>query len=264
MDGRGERTAGAAVVTGAAGGIGQAIAHQLAKQGHHVLVADIDAEGGASVVDSIVTGGGTATFVRVDMGEPSEISELMASAADLEGGLRVLVNGAAATRAIDLFDVTVEDWNQMLQLDARGTFLALQSAARHMRDGGQGGSIVNIASIGGKGWKETSNIAYASSKGAIVVMTRVAANRLGRHGIRVNSVCPGMTRTAMMEGWLQGRAAREGRDIDDLLRELAQGVPLLRINTPEDIAAIVGFLASEAARTITGQSVNVDGGLMWD
>lgn len=95
-------------------------------------------------------------------------------------------------------------------------------------------------------------------------MPRIAAARFGRHAIRVNSVCPGMTRTELMNAWLQGRSEEEGRAVDDLLDEIAEQVPLRRLNAPADVAATVCFLASDAARTINGQSVNVDGGIVWD
>jgi NAD(P)-dependent dehydrogenase (short-subunit alcohol dehydrogenase family) len=253
---------GAAVVTGAARGIGKAIAGQLGNLGYHVVLADID-DGAVSVAKTITADGGCATFIHADMNEPADVSKLLDTAAEIAGGLSVLVNNAAITRAIDLFDVTVDDWDAIFRLNARGYFLAMQAAARHMRVTG-GGSIVNVGSIAGKGWKETSNIAYASSKGAVVTMTRIAAARFGQHGIRVNSVCPGMTRTELMEGWLQGRSEQEGRSVGDLLDEVAEQVPLRRINAPEDVAAAVCFLASDAAHTITGQSLNVDGGIVWD
>jgi NAD(P)-dependent dehydrogenase (short-subunit alcohol dehydrogenase family) len=256
-------TLGSAVVTGGAHGIGKAIAARLAGQGFHVVVADIDGDGGTEVAQKIVADGASARFLRADMTSRTDIESMVAEASESEGGLAVLVNNAAITRAIDLFDVTADDWDQIFTLNARGYFLAMQAAARVMRDAG-GGSIVNVASIAGKGWKETSNVAYAAAKGAVITMTRIAAARFGEHGIRVNSVCPGMTRTELMDGWLQGRSASEGRSVEDLLAEVSRQVPLRRLNQPDDVAAAVGFLASDAARTITGQSLNVDGGIVWD
>jgi NAD(P)-dependent dehydrogenase (short-subunit alcohol dehydrogenase family) len=218
---------GTAVVTGAARGIGRAIAAQPAAQGFHVAVADVDDDRAADVVDKIVADGGHASLQHADMNAPAQIDGMLAAAAEIDGGL------------------------------------AMQAAARLMKDAG-GDSIVDVASIAGKGWKETSNVAYAAAQGAVVTMTRIAAARFGEYGIRVDSVCPGMTRTELMEGWLQGRSESEGRSVDDLRSEISRQVPLQRLNQPADVAAAVGFLGSDAARTITGRSLNVDGGIVWD
>jgi NAD(P)-dependent dehydrogenase (short-subunit alcohol dehydrogenase family) len=191
-----------------------------------------------------------------------EVRKLMDVAVDRFGRLDVLVNNAATTRAIDFFDVSEEDWDRILQLNAKGYFFAMQAAAAKMA--ARSGSIVNIASIAGKGWKETSNIAYASSKGAVIAMTRIAATRLGPAGVRVNAICPGMTKTEMMVSWLAGRAAQQGVSQEALLAEMAQQVPLRLLNEPADVAAAVVFLGSQASRTITGQSLNVDGGILFD
>jgi len=255
------RSAGAAVVTGAARGIGKAVAQALAETGFTVVVSDIDLEAGAATVEGLNKSGGPHHFVPADMRNLDDIGLLMDTVVDRCGRLDVLVNNAATTGAIDFLDVSEADWDSILDLNAKGYFFAMQEAARRME---RGARIVNIASIAGKGWKETSNIAYASSKGAVVTMTRIAAAALGASGIRVNSVCPGMTKTEMMLGWLNARASAESASPDDLLDELSQQVPLRLLNEPADVAAAVVFLATNASRTITGQSLNVDGGLIND
>ena len=256
------QTRGAAVVTGAARGIGEACALALAGAGYPVVAADRD-EAGASVASAIAAAGGRARFVRTDVTSIEQIRALMESAESAFGRLGVLVNNAAVTRVIDLFDVTADDWDEVLRVNARGSFFAMQEAARRMEASG-GGSIVNMASIAAKGFRETSSIAYAASKGALVTMTRIAAARLGPANIRVNAVCPGMTKTSMWAAWVQDRAAAAGRDPETVRAELAARVSLRRLNEPADVAAAVVFLASDASGTITGQSLNVDGGTVWD
>ena len=127
---------------------------------------------------------------------------------------------------------------------------------------GQGGRIINIASIAGKGYSGISNAAYAASKGAVIAMTYIAAHQLGRHDINVNAICPGDTITAMSETTMAGRAAALGVPVSELLAQRAVNIPIGRANDPEDIAAMAVFLAGQGARNITGQTFNVDGGLV--
>jgi NAD(P)-dependent dehydrogenase (short-subunit alcohol dehydrogenase family) len=126
------------------------------------------------------------------------------------------------------------------------------------------GRIVNIASIAGKGYAGASNAAYAASKGAVIALTKMAALQLAKHDINVNSVCPGVTRTALSDANLAVRAQQEGVSVEEMASRRADIIPLKRANDPDDIAAMVVFLASPGARNITGQSVNVDGGLIMD
>jgi NAD(P)-dependent dehydrogenase (short-subunit alcohol dehydrogenase family) len=252
-----------AVITGAGHGIGRACALTLSAAGFATVIADIDPDS-KSVCDEIAASGGSGYFVHVDMADPSAIVGLFEEINKQFGHIDVLVNNAAVTRQIDFFDVSQGDWDVIMNLSARGYFLAMQAAASSMRETG-GGSIVNIASIAGKGWRETSNIAYASSKGAVITMTRIAAARLGEYDIRVNAVCPGMTMTEGHAKWLDGRAKQDGVTRDQLLTEItSKAVPLRRANETYDIANAVLFLSSSSARNITGQSLNVDGGTCWD
>jgi NAD(P)-dependent dehydrogenase (short-subunit alcohol dehydrogenase family) len=126
------------------------------------------------------------------------------------------------------------------------------------------GRIINIASIAGKGYAGTSNAAYAASKGAVISLTKTAAQQLGGHNINVNSICPGVTRTALSQDNLATRAKQEGVTLEEMERRRAEVIPLKRANDPEDIAAMAVFLASPGARNITGQCYNVDGGLIMD
>jgi NAD(P)-dependent dehydrogenase (short-subunit alcohol dehydrogenase family) len=240
-----------AIVTGAGSGIGQAIAVRLASEGAAVVVAELDTETGTAVAEMI---GGT--FVCTDVREQVAVDAAVAFAVQRHGGLDVLVNNAGVTRLIQFFDITAGDWDYINAVNAKGAFLFLQAAARAMASGDrESGVIVNIASIAAKGYPGTSNAAYAASKGAVVSLTRIAALELARYGIRVNAVCPGITRTNMLAGLEEGGA---------LVDSMRGAVPLRRLNEPADVASLVAFLASDEAATVTGQSWNVDGGLILD
>jgi NAD(P)-dependent dehydrogenase (short-subunit alcohol dehydrogenase family) len=192
-----------------------------------------------------------------------DIDRMVRETLDTFGQIDILVNNAGVTRRADIMDLTEEDWDRIHRVNAKGVFFCLQRVAREMIPR-RGGRIINIASIAGKGYAGASNVAYAASKGAVISLTKLAALQLARHDINVNSVCPGVTRTALSDANLQVRAQQEGLSIADMERRRAEFIPLRRANDPEDIAAMVVFLASSGARNITGQSFNVDGGLILD
>lgn len=250
-----------ALVTGAGRGMGRAIALRFAQEGAHVVVGDINAETVQATAAAIETLGRQSVPIRVDMGEATDINALIQRALDTFGRIDVVVNNAGVTKALDLFDVTPEDWDWMHRVNARGVFFCLQAVARQMVQQ-RSGSIINIASIAGKGYRYTSNIAYAASKGAVVVMTQVAALQLAEYNINVNAICPGVTQTDMMLGIQRDRSTQHGISMEELERRSVASIPLQRANTPDDIAAMAVFLASDEARNITGQALNVDGGLV--
>jgi NAD(P)-dependent dehydrogenase (short-subunit alcohol dehydrogenase family) len=139
----------------------------------------------------------------------------------------------------------------------------MQRAAREMVKQ-KSGKIINIASIAGKGFRGTSNIAYAGTKGSVIAMTRIAASQLARYNINVNAICPGATRTSMYEAIMKQVVDRQGITEAEAVRRMDASIPLGRSNSPDDIANMAAFLASSEADNITGQSYNVDGGLVWD
>jgi NAD(P)-dependent dehydrogenase (short-subunit alcohol dehydrogenase family) len=253
-----------ALVTGAGNGIGRATAFALAKAGAHVVCADIAGEQATATAESIMEAQHRRPLaVQADVGDLQGIDSMVRQTLDAFGKIDILVNNAGVTRRADIMDLTEADWDRIHRVNAKGVFFCLQRGAREMIPRG-GGRIINIASIAGKGYSGASNVAYAASKGAVIGLTKLAALQLARHNINVNSVCPGVTRTALSDANLRVRAQQEGVTIEDMERRRADAIPLKRANDPEDIAAMVVFLASPGARNITGQSFNVDGGLILD
>jgi NAD(P)-dependent dehydrogenase (short-subunit alcohol dehydrogenase family) len=252
-----------ALVTGAGQGIGRASALALAAAGAHVVCADIDAQKAEATAEAIMASQHRARAVQADVGDLQHIDRMVRQALEQFGQIDILLNNAGVTRRADIMELTEADWDRIHRVNAKGVFFCLQRVAREMIPR-QSGRIINIASIAGKGYEGTSNAAYAASKGAVISLTKTAAQQLGKYSINVNSVCPGVTRTALSEANLQVRAQQAGVSVEEMDRRRAEVIPLKRANNPEDIAAMVVFLASPGARNITGQSFNVDGGLIPD
>ena len=251
-----------ALVTGAGRGMGRAISLALAAEGAHVAVADINA---ADVEDTSIAVrelGRRSVPVHADIGSLDDIDRTVRETVDGFGRVDILVNNAGVTRYLYIMDVEEEDWDRIHRVNAKGAFFCMQRVAREMIKQGEGGRIINIASIAGKGYSGTSNAAYAASKGAVIAMTHIAAHQLGRHDINVNAICPGSTITAMSEASMAARSEALDVPVSELREQSAARIPIGRPNDPEDIAAMAVFLAGPGARNITGQALNVDGGLV--
>jgi len=252
-----------ALVTGAAQGIGKAAAQALAEAGATVVIADIAGDKAAAAAEEIAATQRRALGVQADVGDVADIDRMVRRVIEAYGQIDILVNNAGVTRRADIMDLTEADWDRIHRVNAKGVFFCLQRVAREMIPR-RSGRIVNIASIAGKGYAGASNVAYAASKGAVIGMTKLAALQLAKHNINVNAVCPGVTRTALSDANLAVRAQQEGVTLTEMEQRRAEAIPLKRVNDPEDIAAMVVFLAGAGARNITGQSFNVDGGLIPD
>ncbi len=252
-----------AIVTGAGKGIGEACARALSEAGATVVAVDIDGVSAETTAKALADQQRRALALSADVGDVSAIQSMVDRVMADFGRIDILVNNAGVTRRADIMDVTEADWDRIHRVNAKGVFFCLQAVARVMIPR-RAGRIVNIASIAGKGYAGSSNVAYAASKGAVISMTKLAAIQLGAHNINVNAVCPGVTRTALSDANLRVRAQQEGVSIEAMEKRRADGIPLKRANDPEDIAAMVAFLASPGARNITGQSYNVDGGIIPD
>lgn len=250
-----------ALVTGAGQGIGKACARTIATQGADVAVVDINGQTAEQTASEVIALGRKGLALQADVGDVSAIDRMVRQTLDTFGRIDLLVNNAGVTRRAYIMDLTEEDWDRIHRVNAKGVFFCLQRVAREMIPRREG-RIVNIASIAGKGYEGTSNAAYAASKGAVISLTKTAAQQLARHNINVNAVCPGVTNTALSQASLEIRAQQEGVSVEEIQRRRAETIPLRRANEPEDIAAMVAFLGSAGARNITGQSFNVDGGII--
>lgn len=239
-----------AVVTGAGGLLGTAIAERLAIDGYRVAVVDIDADAARRTVDRLESAGGTALAIECDLRDERQIAAAFASATEAFGPVRALVNNAAIFPLNAFVDTPVEELDETTAINQRAYFIAAQHAARAMIEAG-GGVIVNVASIVWHG-RWTRMVPYVAAKGAIVATTRALARELGEHGIRVNAVAPGA---------FPGRGeAQQHPDLAAYEREILGEQAIKRRGRSEELAAAVSFLCGDDASFITGQTLNVDGG----
>lgn len=243
------------LVTGAAAGIGQSIAKRMSEEGATLALADIKEKEGRALETQLCKDGGTAFFIPVDLANVASIRKMVETAISRMGQIDVLVNNGGVTQRRGLFEIDEEKWDWIQSINTRGLFFCLQAVALHRKER-RSGKIINMASIGGKGVKGTSNASYSASKAAAIAIARVAAQELGPFNINVNSVCPGLTRTEMLADLEKANPA-----LLDSVRSMAA---LKRINEPVDVANAVVFLNSSLADNITGQSLNVDSGILWD
>ncbi len=240
----------AALVTGAGGAIGTAVAERLARDGHAIVAVDIDERGAAETCRRIQEAGGTALAIGCDLRDEAQIAATFATAAETFGSLDVLVNDAAVFPAGPFVDVSVADLDDSIRVNQRAYFLCAQHATRLMM-ASHGGSIVNIASIVWHGgWADMSP--YVATKGAIVAMTRALARELGQYEIRVNAVAPGAFPTAAERA--------QHPDLEEYQARILESQALKRRGTLEELAAAVSFFAGPESSFITGQTLNVDGG----
>jgi 3-oxoacyl-[acyl-carrier protein] reductase len=241
-----------AVITGAGQGIGRAYAHRLVQEGAKVIVAELNEAKGKAVAEEIAAGGGEALFVRTDVAEETSCQEMVASTVRQFGRLDVLVNNAAVFSTITMkpfWELTVAEWDQLMAVNVRGVWLASKAVVDQMRRQGRG-RIINISS-GVIFMGRPNYLHYVASKGAVFAMTRAMARELGDFGITVNTITPGATYTEVPRGTVTP-AQREA-----MLRTMCIKHP----EEPKDLVGTVVFLASDDAAFITGQTINVDGGM---
>lgn len=232
-----------ALVTGAGGGIGRAVAIELAQGGDHVLLACRSAERAAETLRQIQATGGSAAFLPCDLADPAQAEAMMDAVAREFGRLDVLVNNAGISNTHTVDEITEAEWDEMLCVNLKTPFFLCRRAFHLMRPQGYG-RIVNLASIAGERGALFSGAHYAASKGGLLALTRSLALRFAGDGVTVNAVSPGTADTPM--------ARAEGIPAD--------GIPLGRAATPEEVAHAVCFLASDAAGYITGHTLDVNGG----
>ncbi|ETW99868.1 MAG: hypothetical protein ETSY1_13395 [Candidatus Entotheonella factor] len=238
-----------ALVTGAQQGIGQAIALAMGREGAHVVVNYLDDQVAAeATVAQIERSGSRAVAVPGSVARAEDIRK-MTEAGKALGGISILVNNAGIFPRVPFLDLTEADWDEVLGVNLKGSFLCTQTVARQMVAEGRAGSVINLTS-GAAFRSSPRGVHYVSSKAGVLGLTRATALELAPHHIRVNAIAPGLTDTAQ---------PRYGMSEDEV-QAAAEHVPLGRIATPDDIAEVAVFLASDAAGHVTGQTLHVNGG----
>jgi meso-butanediol dehydrogenase/(S,S)-butanediol dehydrogenase/diacetyl reductase len=251
----------AAIVTGAGRGIGRSIALELATLGADIVVADVLDDNAEQVAEEIHALGRQAVPIHVDVTARSDLDAMAAKAMSEFGRLDVLVNNAGVNWFGSVLDVTEESWDFVMDVNAKAVFFASQAVLPHMM-AAKRGSIISLASMAGK-LGSTYSVAYAASKAAVISITRSLAQSGAPFGIRANCVCPGYIHSTDM--WRQvevGVAGVLGSSPDEINRQRLAQIPLGRWQEPEDVAKLIGFLASDRSWYITGEDVNVSGGLV--
>ncbi|MBO2446100.1 glucose 1-dehydrogenase [Actinomadura barringtoniae] len=251
----GAKLAGKSVlITGAATGIGSATARTFASYGAKVVVADINEEGGRDTVAAIEKDGGEAIFVRTDVTSGADVQAAVQAAVSAYGRLDCAVNNAGVEQqGTPLHEIGEETWDQLSAVNLKGVWLSMKHEIIQMLGQGGGGTIVNMASIAGVVGLPLGISDYSATKGGVVALTRTAAIEYVKQGIRINAVCPGVVRTAMLDGAIQAGMFTEA--------EAAALHPSGELISPEDVAETFAFLASDESKHIYGQAIALDGGM---
>lgn len=245
-----ERTA---IVTGAARGIGAAVARRLAADGMAVAVLDLDAAACAGTVEAITGAGGRALAVAVDVAQEDSVAAAVAAVAEGLGAPTVLVNNAGIIRDNLLFKMTAADWDAVMNVHLRGAFL-MTRAVQGFMTAAKWGRIVNLSSTSALGNRGQAN--YSAAKAGMQGFTKTLALELGKFGVTANAIAPGFIATEMTAA----TAARVGMDFEEFKKASAATIPVGRVGVPEDIAHTASFLASEGAGFVSGQVIYVAGG----
>jgi len=252
-----------AIVTGAGSGLGRAIALRLSREGVAIAAADLNAEGAEKLVAEIKGQGRPGLSIQMDVSVEKDAERTVKQTLETFGRIDILVNNAGAGSVGLIINHSEEEWEKPMRVNLKGTFLCSKTVAKEMIPRKRG-RIINISSVSGKSGEEIIG-AYCASKFGVIGLTQVMAKELGRYQITVNAVCPGYIWTPMWENlgqWLKENiptlSQLSPKEVFD--RRVKSVTPLRRPQEPEDIANLVAFLASEEARNITGQAINVDGG----
>lgn len=251
------------LITGAGRGIGRAIAARVAGEGANVVIADIDEGSAREAAETLVAAGGQALGVAVDVTDRASFRAAIAAGVERFGRLDVLFNNAGISKTERFLETSEEDFDRIMAVNARGVLIGTQEGAEQFKRQGGGGKVVNTASIAGKSGFPLF-AAYSASKFAVVGLTQAAANALGADGITVNAFCPGVVTTEL---WKQLDdefiAIGETQEKGEALEGFGAGILVGRLSTADDLTGIALFLASSDSDYLTGQSINVDGGMVF-
>ena len=242
-----------AIVTGGGQGIGKAVAQGLASEGASVVISDINKEAAGKTAEEIEDSCQTKTFaVETDVKKKEAIHNLVALAEKEFGRIDILFNSAGICKRIDIEDISEEEWDEMIDINLRGVFLCSQAVMSIMKRQQQG-KILNMASLAGKVGGIAVGAHYSASKAGVICLTKSFARALGPYGITVNALAPGPVETAMIQDWPS-----------DVREDMARQAPLGRIARTEDVAEPALFLLSDAAKHITGEILDINGGILMD
>jgi meso-butanediol dehydrogenase/(S,S)-butanediol dehydrogenase/diacetyl reductase len=253
-----------AIITGAGRGIGRAIALRLAHEGAAICVTDVDLASAQAVAQQIIKDHGQAITVKVDVTKQDDIDKMISATVNEFGTVDIFVNNAGVGAVGKLIDTDEPTWDWVMAVNAKGTFLCCKAAAKQMIKQGKGGRIIIIASAAGKmaSGKARPLGAYVASKHAVVGFTKQLGLELSEYQILVTCLCPGVVDTPMWELIDRETAKIEGVKLGSVKARTVASIPLGRIQTPEDVANVVAFLASDDASYITADAVNCAGGLL--
>ena len=254
-----KKIGGAALVIGA-GGIGAAVAAKIADQGLPVIVADLDL---ARAEASAAPLGDSAAAYQIDVTDENSVTRVVEQASEASGLITRLVYTAGIIQTRDFLDVSPSQWRRTLEVNLTGAFVCMQSVARRLVSSHQPGHFVVVSSVAGRGPRADCSD-YAASKAGLISLVQSAALSLAPHNIHVNAVCPGVVDTDMTRAIHAARASTQSISVEESLVSLLDRIPLGRIETPEEVSDAIWFLLSDAARYVTGQALNVCGGLAFN
>jgi meso-butanediol dehydrogenase / (S,S)-butanediol dehydrogenase / diacetyl reductase len=242
------------LITGAGSGIGRGIARVLAREGADLVLTDIDIGAAQAAVDEL---GGLA--LQHDVTSWDSATSVVQRVLDEKGRIDVLVNNAGVSKSVPFHELDEAEWDRVNDINAKGVFLTTRAVVPHMMER-RSGAIISISSMVGKE-AIPFFVHYCASKFAVIGITQGLAKELAPYDINVNAVCPGVVRTPLWEPLLDQLSENKGISRDEAWQEFVDGIPLARPQEPEDIGEVVAFLASERARNMTGQGINVTGGM---
>jgi NAD(P)-dependent dehydrogenase (short-subunit alcohol dehydrogenase family) len=249
-----------AIITGAGRGIGRATALELAQMGADIVVAELDSASAEHTAAEVKSRGRRASVVPTDVTSPTDLRAMAERTRAKFGRIDVFINNAGIYRAASPLDITEEHWDAIMNVNAKAVFFASQAVLPVMI-AQRRGSIISLASMAGKVGSR-SNLPYNASKAAVISITKSLALAHAAEGIRANCVCPGFVETDMWIAVAREQGALMGLAPEEFTRQRAAQVPLGRMERAEDVANVIGFLASERAAYMTGQAINVTGGLI--
>jgi meso-butanediol dehydrogenase/(S,S)-butanediol dehydrogenase/diacetyl reductase len=247
-------------VTGAAQGIGRAISAAFLDEGARVCLTDLNEEGVTSTASELASDG-QAMPMQLDVTDRAAVHDVVGRAIEELGGIDILVNNAGVITMTPTIDLTEEEWDLNMDVNAKGVFLCTQAVLRHMLDRGDGCVVSTASQAGKRGYKLFSH--YCASKAAVINFTRAVAVEVAPT-VRLNCVCPGIVNTDMMEREYAWETEMTGEPKESIKKRWMAGIPMGRFQEPEDVAGVVLFLASDDASEMTGQAINITGGMVMD